>query len=100
MYEARFNGQVIARSDRTEVVEGNHYFPMEDVDERYLRPSDKNSVCPWKGTASYYSVEVDGLTDDNAAWTYRDPSDVARQITDHIAFWHDVVVGPAASAHS
>ncbi len=97
MFEARFNDQVIARSDRTEVVEGNHYFPIEDVEQGFLRESATTSTCPWKGAASYYSVEVDGERADDAAWTYRDPSAQARQITDHVAFWRGVVVAPATS---
>jgi len=100
MYDARFTGQVIARSDSIEVVEGNHHFLMQGVNVGHLRPSDKNSFCPWKGAANYNFVEIDGLTADNAAWTYGDPSGAARQNTDPIAFWHDVVLGPAASTHS
>ncbi len=73
MVEARFNGRVIARSRDTVLVEGNHYFPMQAVSQRYLTASRSKSLCPWKGIASYYTVEVDGQRDRNAAWTYRHP---------------------------
>ena len=90
--EAVFGGRVVARSDRTVVVEDNHYFPAEDVDWDALRPSRSKSLCPWKGIASYYTVAVDGARDRNAAWTYHHPSPLARQIKDHVAFWHSVRV--------
>lgn len=92
MYEAVFNGQVIASSDATVVVEGNHYFPAEAVHDEFLTPSRMKSVCPWKGVASYYTVEVGGVRDANAAWTYRHPSPLARRIKNHVAFWGDVRV--------
>lgn len=92
MIEAVFRGQVIARSEHTIMIEGNHYFPPGDVDERYLRRNRMKSLCPWKGIASYYTVEVDGSTDRNAAWTYRHPSPLARSIKDHVAFWGAVTV--------
>ena len=72
--EAVFNKTVIARSDHTIYLEGNHYFPLEDVNPDYLRSSRAKSLCPWKGIASYYSVEVEDATGRNAAWTYRHPS--------------------------
>ena len=86
MIEAIFSGQVIGASDRTVVVEGNHYFPPDDVEQRFLRRSRMKSLCPWKGVASYYTVEVDGIRDANAAWTYRHPSPLAKRIKNHIAF--------------
>lgn len=92
MIEATFNGQVIAASNDTVVVEGNHYFPLADVDDRFLRRSRMKSLCPWKGVASYFTVEVDGLQDRNAAWTYRHPSPLARKIKNHVAFWQNVSV--------
>ena len=92
MYEAVFNGQVIAHSDATVVVEGNHYFPAEAVHDEFLTRSRMKSLCPWKGVASYYTVEVDGVRDANAAWTYRHPSPLARRIKNHVAFWGDVRV--------
>jgi len=93
MVEARWNGQVIARSDDTVTVEGNRYFPRESVDAAVLRPSDTTSVCPWKGTALYHSLEVDGATNRDAAWYYPEPKDAAAEIRDCIAFWKGVEVG-------
>ena len=90
--KATWNGTVIAESSDTVVVEGNHYFPADSVKQDYLRPSDHSSVCPWKGTASYYSLEVDGQVNANAAWYYPQPKNAAKQIQDHVAFWKGVVV--------
>jgi uncharacterized protein (DUF427 family) len=92
MIRASWNGVVIAESTRTTVVEGNHYFPMADVDRGKLVDSDTTSVCPWKGTASYFSVVADGETNPDAAWTYPDPKDAAREIEGHVAFWRGVEV--------
>ena len=89
---ARWNDQVLAESDDTVVVEGNHYFPAADVSEKFLRESDHTSVCGWKGTASYYTLEVDGQTNVNAAWYYPEPKSAASEITDRIAFWKGVEV--------
>jgi len=89
---AVWKGAVIAESDETIVVEGNHYFPPDSVDPEYLKRSAMRSVCPWKGVASYYTVEVDGEKDRNAAWTYRHPLPWIRKIRDHVAFWGDVEV--------
>jgi len=83
---------VIAESDATERVEGNHYFPAEAVRWDYLEPSDHTTVCPWKGVANYYDVIVDGERLRNAAWTYKTPSSAAEQIRDHVAFWRGVRV--------
>jgi uncharacterized protein (DUF427 family) len=93
MVTATWNGAVLARSDATVVVEGNHYFPPDSVDRSLLRDSDHTSVCHWKGTASYHDVVVDGEVNENAAWVYRDPLPEAEQIKDHLAFWHGVQVG-------
>jgi uncharacterized protein (DUF427 family) len=90
--KAIWNGEIIAESDATEVVEGNHYFPLGDVHQQYLKESDHHTTCPWKGEASYYHLEVDGEVNENAAWTYPDPKDAARQIKDHVAFWKGVEV--------
>lgn len=90
--QAVFNGTVIARSEQTVFLEGNHYFPPDAVDPAYLHSSRHKSVCPWKGVASYYTVEVDGVRDADAAWTYRHPSPLARRIKNHVAFWHGVEV--------
>jgi uncharacterized protein (DUF427 family) len=91
---ATWNGTEIARSERTVVVEGNHYFPREDVTAQ-LASSSTTSVCPWKGTASYASVVVDGQTNTGAAWFYPAPKDAAAEIKDRIAFWKGVTVTEA-----
>jgi len=83
---------VIAESDDTIVVEGNHYFPLESVDSRYLVESDHHTVCPWKGAASYHTLGVDGERNENAAWYYPRPSPLAKKIGGRIAFWHGVEV--------
>ncbi|HEX6756098.1 MAG TPA: DUF427 domain-containing protein [Mycobacteriales bacterium] len=92
MAKATWNGAVIAESDDTVVVEGNHYFPRDSVRSDYLHESGTHSVCPWKGTASYYSLEVDGKTNPDAVWYYPTPKDAAKQITDRVAFWKGVEV--------
>ena len=92
--KATWNGAVIAESDDTVVVEGNHYFPADSVDSSVVRSSTTTSQCPWKGTASYWSLEVDGLTNRDAAWFYPEPSDAAAQVRDRVAFWKGVTVEP------
>lgn len=92
MATTTWNGTVIAQSDSTEMVEGNHYFPLESVKAEYLQPSALTSVCPWKGTASYYTLTVDGKQNKDAAWYYPSPKDAASQIKDHVAFWKGVTV--------
>lgn len=89
---AVWNGETIAESDDTVVVEGNHYFPLQSVRQEFLRPSDTTTVCPWKGTASYYSIEVAGRTNTDAVWTYREPKPAAAQIAGRVAFWRGVEV--------
>jgi len=89
---ATWNGATIAESDDTVVVEGNHYFPPESLNRRYLRESEHTTVCPWKGVAGYYDVVVDGEANENAAWTYREPKEAASEIRDHVAFWKGVEV--------
>ena len=89
---ATWNGAVLAESDHTVVVEGNHYFPAEDVHTEYFEDSATTSVCPWKGTASYRSVVVDGARNDDAAWYYPTPKDAAKEIADRVAFWKGVTV--------
>ena len=93
MVEASWNGSRIASSDDTVVVEGNHYFPLDSVDASLLRPSDTTSVCPWKGTANYYSLHVDGAVNTDAAWYYSDPKPEAEAIRGRVAFWKGVAVG-------
>ena len=90
--KATWNGQVIAESDDTVVVEGNHYFPPESVSKELVTPSDHHTTCPWKGQASYYNVVVDGQENENAAWYYSEPKEAAAEIKDHVAFWHGVSV--------
>jgi uncharacterized protein (DUF427 family) len=92
MPTATWNGTVIAQSDDTVVVENNHYFPRASVRDDLVRPSDTTSVCPWKGTASYLSVQVDGETNADAAWFYPEPKDAAAEIKDRVAFWKGVEV--------
>ncbi len=94
MPKAVWNGAVIAESDDTVVVEGNHYFPRDSVLGDALAESSKTSVCPWKGTASYYDVTIDGQVNAGAAWYYPAPKDEAAQIKDHVAFWRGVTVEP------
>jgi uncharacterized protein (DUF427 family) len=92
MPTARWNGEIIAESDETTIVEGNHYFPISSVREEFLRPSDTHSICPWKGTASYYTLTVNGSENPDAAWYYLTPKDEAAEIMDHVAFWRGVEV--------
>ncbi|HZN12370.1 MAG TPA: DUF427 domain-containing protein [Blastocatellia bacterium] len=90
--KATWNGTVLAESDRTIIVEGNHYFPPEAVKEEFFRPSETHTVCGWKGTASYYDVVVGGDVNKDAAWFYPEPMDGAGQIRGHVAFWRGVKV--------
>ena len=89
---AIFQGTVVAESDDTVVVEGNHYFPRESVKDEYVGPSDQTSVCPWKGTASYYDLEVDGQRGEGVAWYYPKPKAKSAQIKGRVAFWKGVEV--------
>ncbi|MDQ2663766.1 MAG: DUF427 domain-containing protein [Candidatus Eremiobacteraeota bacterium] len=91
--KATWDGKVIAQSDKTVVVEGNQYFPPESLDRSVLEASDTHSVCPWKGTASYYTLTVDGKKNADAAWFYPQPKEAAVQIKDHVAFWRGVEIG-------
>jgi uncharacterized protein (DUF427 family) len=92
MAKAIWNGSVIAESDTFEVVEGNVYFPTADLKREFLKPSDKTTVCPWKGTAHYHTLVVDGVENRDAAWYYPEPKDAAAAIKDHVAFWRGVEV--------
>lgn len=92
MATATWNGKVIAQSDETVVVEGNHYFPPDSVRSEYLKESSHSSICPWKGTASYYTLVVDGAENKDAAWYYPQPKEAAEQIRDRIAFWRGVQI--------
>jgi uncharacterized protein (DUF427 family) len=92
--KAIWNGVVLAESDQTKVVEGNHYFPPEAIDRAYFHASTTNTVCPWKGTASYYTIEVDGKRNPDAAWHYPQTKDEAKHIEGYVAFWKGVEVQP------
>ncbi len=92
LMKAIWNGVVIAESDETIIVEGNHYFPPESVDSAYLRSIDHHTMCFWKGLASYYNVEINGQTNERAAWYYPSPNDAASQIKGYIAFWKGIQV--------
>ena len=90
--KASWNGQVIAESDDTVVVEGNHYFPPDTINQEFIEDSDHHSYCPWKGTASYFDVVVNGERNANAAWFYPETKKKAKHIEGRIAFWHGVEV--------
>lgn len=90
--KAIWNGEIIAESDKTVVVEGNHYFPFDSINKEYFLESEIHTGCPWKGKASYYNLQVNGQNNDNAAWYYPDPSRAASEIKDHVAFWKGVIV--------
>lgn len=92
MAKALWNETVIAQSEATIVVEGNHYFPPDSVKRDYLRESDTHTICSWKGTASYYSIEVAGKRNKDAAWFYPDPKEDAAQIRNYVAFWRGVQI--------
>ncbi len=92
MPTATWNGAVIARSDETVVVEGNHYFPADSVDQALLEDSSTQSTCPWKGTASYKTLIVDGKRNPDAAWYYPEPKSAAAEIKGRLAFWKGVKV--------
>lgn len=89
---AIWKSEVIAESESTIVVEGNHYFPPESVNREYLKSSQTTTVCPWKSTAHYYSILVGGEENRDAAWCYPDPKEAAAEIKDHIAFWRGIDV--------
>jgi len=92
MPKAIWNGTVIAESDKTVQIEGNHYFPPQSVHQEFLKPSTRVTSCPWKGIATYYHVEVNGERNADAAWCYPQPSNAAQQIKDHVAFWRGVKI--------
>jgi uncharacterized protein (DUF427 family) len=90
--KATWNGKVLAESHKTVVVEGNHYFPPDSINTEYFQPSGSHTVCPWKGTASYYDIVVDGEINGDAAWYYPETKDAAKEIEGYIAFWKCVEV--------
>jgi uncharacterized protein (DUF427 family) len=90
--KALWNNQVIAESDQTIIIENNHYFPAESVKKEYFKPTDTHTTCPWKGLASYYTLEVNGEQNRDAAWYYPDPKPAAAEIKNYVAFWKGVKV--------
>jgi len=92
MARAIWEGAVLAESDDGVVVEGNYYFPSDSLNREHFEANDNTSVCPWKGTASYYDVVVDGKRNADAAWYYPEPKEAAAQIRGHVAFWRGVTV--------
>lgn len=94
MPTAIWNNQVLAESDETVVVENNHYFPPSAIHAEFFKPSNTHTVCPWKGTASYYTIEVDGKQNPDAAWFYPETKHAAKNIEGYVAFWRGVTVQP------
>lgn len=92
MVRAIWNGQVVADSEQTVVVEGNHYFPPESLKTEFFQPSETETVCAWKGTANYYTLIVAGKSNPDAAWVYRTPKPAAKQIAGYVAFWKGVQI--------
>ena len=90
--QAIWNGQVIAESNDLVRLEGNYYFPANSLKQEFLKESTTHTVCPWKGTASYYSLEVNVQTNADAVWYYPSPKDAAKEITDRVAFWRGVEI--------
>ena len=90
--KAIWNGEIIAESDDTVVVEGNHYFPPSSIKKEYFKETSTHTVCPWKGTASYFSLEVNGEENTDAAWYYPETSELAKNIKGYVAFWNGVKV--------
>jgi uncharacterized protein (DUF427 family) len=91
--KATWNGTVLAESENTIVIEGNHYFPANALHTEFFKPSSTHTVCGWKGTASYYTIEVEGKQNPDAAWYYPEPKDAAKEIAGYVAFWKGVKVG-------
>lgn len=90
--KAIWNGEIIAESSETKVVEGNHYFPPESIKKEFYHKSDYQTKCFWKGTSDYYSLDVNGKKNENAAWYYPNPSEAAKEIKNYIAFWNGVEI--------
>lgn len=92
--KAIWNNTIVAESDKTIIVEGNHYFPPDTIKANYFKPSETHTVCSWKGTASYYTLDVDGKQNNDAAWYYPTPKNAAGHIAGYVAFWRGVQVVP------
>ena len=92
MAKAIWKGTILAESNQTRVVEGNHYFPPNSIKKEYFQTGENHTICPWKGMASYYDIEVDGQVNKNAAWYYPSPKPAAKDISGYVAFWKGVQV--------
>ena len=90
--KAIWNETILAESNETIIIEGNHYFPEVSLNKEYFSKSETTSLCPWKGTASYYSITVNGKINNDAAWFYSTPKDAAKEIINHVAFWNGVIL--------
>ncbi len=90
--KATWNGTVLAESDKTIVIENNHYFPPESINREFFKDSATHTICPWKGTASYYTLDVNGESNPDAAWFYPEPKYAAKEIENYVAFWKGVQV--------
>ncbi len=90
--KAIWNGKIIAESENTVVIEGNHYFPADSLKKEYIKSSNTETVCHWKGTANYYTLSVDGVENEDAVWYYAQPSELAKVIKDRVAFWKGVEI--------
>ena len=92
MIKAIWNGAILAQSDKTIIIEGNHYFPAESLNMEYFKETETHTTCPWKGLANYYNINVNGKQNIDAAWFYKQPGELAKEIKDHVAFWKGVEV--------
>lgn len=90
--KATWNNKILAESDETIVIENNHYFPADTINKEFFKSSDTQSICPWKGTASYYTIDVDGKENRDAAWYYPNAKDSAKGIENYVAFWKGVEI--------
>lgn len=90
--KAIWNGKIIAESDKTVEVEGNHYFPLDSINQSLFEESTHTSTCGWKGLANYYTITVDGKANENAAWIYKTPKEAALEIANHVAFWQGITI--------
>lgn len=92
MKKAIWNNKIIAESEETRIIEGNHYFPANTLKSEFFKESSTHTICPWKGEASYYNLEVDGKTNADAAWYYPETSELAKAIEGYVAFWKGVKI--------
>ncbi len=94
MAKATWNGEVLAESDQTIMIEGNHYFPPDSINKEFFQPNESHTTCPWKGIASYYDLDVNGKVNSGAAWYYPEPKEAAKEIKNYVAFWKGINVTP------